>query len=235
LTLRSFSIFRALARFDGQRHKQIPAMRISYFVVPALIATRALAVTAAPGPDELEFFEKKIRPIFVENCYKCHSVEQGKHKGELTLDTRDGVRKGGENGPAIVPGDPAQSLLLKAVSYQDKELQMPPKGDKLTPQQIADLTEWVKIGAPDPRTESGGKKKLTGLTDKARAHWAYQPVKKPTIPLVKNRAWCWTPVDAFIVQKLEEKGMVPSPEADRERLLRRATYDLIGLPPLLAK
>jgi mono/diheme cytochrome c family protein len=208
-------------------------MRTSLLVLAGMIGCTAAFAASEPTPEQLEFFEKKIRPIFVENCYKCHSIEQGKSKGDLTLDTRDGVLKGGETGPAIMPGDPAESLLVKAISYQDKDLQMPPKGkgDRLTSEQVADLTAWIKMGAPDPRKEPGGSKKLTGLTAKARAHWAYQQVKKPAIPLTKNRAWCITPVDAFILQKIEEKGMVPSPAADKMTLLRRATYDLIGLPP----
>src|SRR4029079_6937508 len=189
-------------------------MRTSLFVLAGLITGTVGFAATDPTPEQLDFFEKKVRPIFVENCYKCHSIEQGKKKGELTLDTRDGVLKGGETGAAIVPGDPAQSLLVKAINYQDKDLQMPPKGDRLTSEQIADLTAWIKMGAPDPRKEPGGSRNLTGLTAKARAHWAYQPVKKPAIPAVRNRAWCITPVDAFIMQKIEEKGMVPSPAAD---------------------
>jgi hypothetical protein len=184
-------------------------------------------------PKQIEFFEKKVQPIFKETCYKCHSVEAKKVKGGLTLDTKEGLAKGGETGKAVTPGDPEKSLMITAISYKDPDLQMPPKGEKLTPQQIADLTEWVKMGAPDPRKSSSAavQTKLSGLTDKARGHWAYQPVKKPAIPVVKNRAWCLTPVDAFVVQKIEEKGMAPSPATDKETLLRRATFDLIGLPP----
>jgi hypothetical protein len=109
-------------------------MRTSLLVLAGMIGCTAAFAASEPTPEQLEFFEKKIRPIFVENCYKCHSIEQGKSKGDLTLDTRDGVLKGGETGPAIMPGDPAQSLLVKAISYQDKALQMPPKGkgDRLT-------------------------------------------------------------------------------------------------------
>jgi len=189
----------------------------------------------APAPDkaQLEFFEKKIRPLLAENCYKCHSTESGKSKGGLTLDTREAMLRGGKDGEILKPGDPAASRMLVAVSYEDPDLQMPPKGEKLSAQQIADLTEWIKMGAPDPRDAPKpiGSGKLTGLTEHARQHWAYQPVKKPAIPLNKNQQWCRTPVDAFILQKLEEKNMVPSPDADKEALLRRATYDLIGLPP----
>ncbi len=191
-------------------------------------------------PKQVEFFEKKIQPIFKETCYKCHSLEANKAKGGLTLDTREGLLKGGETGPAFKAGDPAKSLMITAIGYKDPDLQMPPKGEKLTAQQVADLTEWVKMGAPDPRkpVSAAIATKLSGLTDKARSHWAYQPVKKPATPNVKNRAWCITPVDAFIAQKIEEKGMVPSPGlldraqvTDKETLIRRATFDLIGLPP----
>ncbi len=186
--------------------------------------------------EQIAFFESKVRPILSETCYKCHSVEKDKAKGGLTLDTREGWLKGGENGAVIKPGDPEQSTLIKAINYLDPDLQMPPKGEKLSAQQIADLTQWVKMGAPDPRKGSAKGGKLTGLTEKARHHWAYQPVKKPVIPTVKNRAWCRTPVDAFIMAKLEEKNMFPVPDLlgndqDKSKLLRRATYDLLGLPP----
>ena len=196
-------------------------------------ATPALAAGTTDLPKEhLDFFESKIRPILKESCYKCHSLEAGKAKGGLTLDTRDGWQKGGENGAAMEPGVPDKSLILKAISYDDPDLQMPPKGEKLTAQQIADLTQWVKMGAPDPRVGSAEiKSKLSGLTDEARQHWAYQPVKNPAPPAVKNQSWPRTPVDAFILAKLEAANLVPAPDAEKETLLRRATYDLIGLPP----
>ena len=197
---------------------------------PAVFA----AATAEPTKEQAAFFENKIRPILSENCYKCHSLEKGKSKGGLTLDTRDGVLKGGEDGPAIKGGEPTDSPLIKAVRYQDKDLQMPPSkdgGGKLSDADIATLTEWVKMGAPDPRKDAPAVGKMTGLTEKAREHWAYQPVKNPTPPTVKNSAWCRTPVDAFIMAKLEEKGMQPGPDTTKENLLRRATYDLTGLPP----
>ncbi len=196
-------------------------------------ATPALAAVTPELPKEqLEFFESKVRPILKENCYKCHSIEQGKAKGDLTLDTRDGWEKGGKNGAAIEPGNIDKSMLIAAIRYEDPDLQMPPKGEKLSPQQIADLTQWVKMGAPDPRKGSAEiKSKLSGLTDKARQHWAYQPVKNPAPPAVKNQQWPRTAVDAFVLQKLEAANMVPAPDAAKETLLRRATYDLIGLPP----
>lgn len=199
-----------------------------------VLAAIGTAQAAEPTKEQLDFFEKKVRPILSEKCYKCHSVEAGKSKGGLTLDTQAATLKGGEGGPAVVPGDLSNSLLITAVTYKDKDLKMPPDKDnnkKLSDPEIATLTEWVKMGAPDPRTGPAKVAKLSGLTDEARNHWAYQPVKKPAIPSVRNRPWCVTPVDAFIVQKLEEKGMIPAKKANLETLLRRATYDLTGLPP----
>src|SRR3954469_1650042 len=114
---------------------------------------------AAPvklSPDQTQFFEARIRPILTANCYKCHSIEQGKAKGGLTLDTRDGLLKGGENGSVLVAGDPTKSKLIAAITYNDPDLQMPPKGEKLSDKEIADLTAWVKMGAPDPRVASAG-------------------------------------------------------------------------------
>jgi cytochrome c553 len=204
----------------------------------ALLLTGVLfAVTASAAEvtdEQKQFFETKVKPLLTDKCYKCHSVDAGKNKGGLLLDSHDGCTKGGDTGPAVVPGNVKESLLITAINYKDKDLQMPPKGEKLSDAEIADLTKWVEMGAPDTREAAKGK--LSGLTDKARQHWAYQPVVKPAIPAVKNRAWCVTPVDAFILAKLEEKGMVPrdglmQEQGGKEVLLRRATFDLIGLPP----
>src|SRR5215510_14573242 len=107
---------------------------------------------AEPTKAQVDFFESKVRPVVANNCYKCHSTKVEKVKGGLLLDSREGVLKGGENGPVIVPGDPDKSVLIKAIRYTDPDLQMPPKGDKLSEQQINDLVAWVKMGAPDPRT-----------------------------------------------------------------------------------
>jgi hypothetical protein len=206
------------------------------FILAGLISVALPARAAEPTAEQLDFFEKKIRPIFADNCYSCHSLEQGKHKGEFTLDTEDGIRKGGETGKGVVPGKVAESLVFKAVEYKDKDLQMPPssKGGKLKDAEIAAIAEWIKMGAPDPRKEAVKVAKLSGLTDKARAHWAYQPLKNYktiAVPQTKNAAWCRTPVDNFILEKLEAAGIPPSPMAEKETLLRRAYYDLIGLPP----
>jgi mono/diheme cytochrome c family protein len=199
------------------------------FILATLPAVRLLA--AEPTTEQSAFYVDKVLPIFAENCYRCHSAEGGKDKGGLTLDSRDGMLKGGDTGPAVVPGDAEKSLLIKAVGYKDTDLQMPPKGEKLSPAQVADLSAWVKMGAPVPANGKAILSKLSGLTDKARSHWAYQPVKKPQVPVNKNQQWCRTPVDCFILQKLEAATMFPSPDAPKEALIRRAYYDIVGLPP----
>ena len=179
--------------------------------------------------DETEFFENKVRPVLVNECYKCHSIEKGSSKGGLTLDSKQGMLKGGESGgPVIVPGDPDQSLMIQAIRYDNPDLQMPSKY-KLKEEEIEALTEWVRMGAPDPRKSAGLK--LSGLNEKARSHWAYQKVNSTSMPSVKNSWWGQSPVDQFVMAKLEENKMSPSHQADKETLIRRAYYDLIGLPP----
>ncbi|MDQ3623049.1 MAG: DUF1549 domain-containing protein, partial [Verrucomicrobiota bacterium] len=188
----------------------------------------AAALAEDPG---IEFFEKKIRPVLVESCYECHGEE--KQKGGLRLDSKAAWEKGGDSGTAIVPGDPDKSLLIEAIRYGDEDLQMPPdkSGGKLSPQKIADLEAWVKIGAPDPRT--GVPLAVNPATEMARAreHWAFRPVAKPPLPAVKDSGWAKMPVDAFVLAKLEAKGMRPTAPADKRTLLRRVYFDLTGLPP----
>jgi hypothetical protein len=193
---------------------------LSVVFLPSL---RAVDLT----PSQIDFFENKIRPILADNCYPCHSAQAERVKGGLLLDTQDGVLKGGDTGPAIVPGDPDASLLIKAIRYTDPDLQMPRK-QKLPDNEIADLEAWIKMGAPDPRTPAVAQKKWT---DNATNHWAWQPVKRVAIPEVSNADWCQTPVDHFILAKLDSSGLKPNPPADQRTLIRRATFDLIGLPP----
>jgi mono/diheme cytochrome c family protein len=186
------------------------------------------ASASSPEAAGMEFFEKHVRPIFVEHCYKCHSAEAEKLKGGLHLDSKDGVLKGGDTGPAIVPGAPDKSLLIKAVRYGDENLQMPPKGKRLSAEQITDLEAWVKMGAPDPRVAKTG---IVADAGKAKTHWAFQPIKTPAIPAAKNSRWAQSPIDYFILNKLEARKIIPNPPADKRTLIRRATYDLTGLPP----
>jgi hypothetical protein len=183
----------------------------------------------------MEFFESKIRPVLVDSCYPCHSQQSAKIKGGLLLDTRDGLLKGGDTGPAIKPGDVENSLLIKAVRYTDDDLRMPPKNKKLAAAQIADLEAWVKMGAPDPRTAQSGLSKAESIREKARTHWAFQPIRKPNVPSVKHNRWVRTPVDNFILAGLEAAKLTPSPRADKRTLIRRATFDLTGLPPTPAE
>ena len=195
------------------------------FLLAGVVAARA----AAPDAAGLEFFEKHVRPVLVENCYKCHSAETEKGvKGGLRLDTKELLLKGGDTGPAIVPGVPEKSLLIKAIQYGNEDLQMPPKGKKLPPDVIDHLVAWVRMGAPDPRS---GKVQSSKSKVQSSKHWAFQPVQEPVIPVVKNKKQVQSPIDALLLAKLEAQGLSLSPRADRRTLIRRATFDLTGLPP----
>lgn len=204
------------------------AVRVGSAVLALSVAVIRSGATEAT-PEQIEFFEAKVRPIFADHCYSCHSAKE-KIKGSLRLDAPEALLKGGDSGPALVPGDADASLLIKAVRYTDEDLRMPPKDKKLSAEQIALLETWVKMGAPLPPT--GDAAKLMTDVGVARAkHWAFQPVQKPALPKVKKSRWAQTPVDNFILAKLEEKKLTPAPAADRRTLIRRLSYDLIGLPP----
>lgn len=179
----------------------------------------------------LELFEKKIRPMLVEHCYKCHSNEARIPKGGLLLDTREGLLKGGDTGPALVPGKPKESLLLKAMRYTEDELRMPPKG-KLADELIADLEKWIALGAPDPRTGNVASAKQQSFNlETARQFWSLQPLKRHPVPVVKDTTWPKTDIDRFLLARLEASNIRPVADADRATLIRRAYFDLLGLPP----
>ena len=184
----------------------------------------------AAGDDDL-FFESKVRPVLIKRCYDCHSTEK-KTKGGLALDTRAGWQHGGDNGPAIIPGDLTKSLVIKAVRYLDKDFAMPPKS-RLPADEVAILEEWVKRGAPDPRTDDAAKaakpKRSIDL-EAGRKFWAFQPVANPTAPAVKDSFWPKDPVDRFLLAKIEAKGLKPASDADRHTWIRRVSLDLTGLP-----
>jgi hypothetical protein len=191
------------------------------------------AVQAAdPTAEQIEFFEKGIRPVLVEKCYSCHSAEAPKAMGGLRLDTAESLLKGGDSGPVVVPGAPEKSLLIKAVTYKDLQLKMPPTG-KLSDDEIQRLTAWVKMGAPDPRKEVAAVVPLTsGMNfEKARAFWAFRKIPQISMPPVRQTAWIRSPIDNFVLARLEHKGIKPAPHADKHVWLRRVTFDLIGLPP----
>ncbi|MGH9766113.1 MAG: PSD1 and planctomycete cytochrome C domain-containing protein [Blastocatellia bacterium] len=186
------------------------------------------------GPGQQEFFEKKIRPIFANNCQRCHNPK-AKVAG-LDLTTAEAFQRGGDSGPVVNREKPEESRLLKVISY-DGEMKMPPTG-KLRDHEIAALAEWVKMGAPWPgavqaaASESRPKNpNAKSFTEEEKGFWSYQPLKDAAPPQVKNEAWSQSPIDRFILRKLEEKNLKPAEPADKLTLLRRATFDLIGLPP----
>lgn len=181
--------------------------------------------SAALDPAAVQFFEAKVRPILAENCSKCHGRE--KQKGGLRLDSSAALREGADSGPVIVPGKPIESVLIRAVNHQGPKM---PPNNKLKPEDIAALTEWVAKGAPWPETQVVQSAHLD-IEKAKRTYWAFQPVKDGPLPKVKHTVWPLNPIDHFILVKLEEKGLQPVPVADKRTLIRRATFDLIGLPP----
>jgi len=190
----------------------------------------ASGFVATPTAEQTAFFEKKIRPVLADQCYSCHSAEAEKLKGGLALDTRDGLRVGGDSGASIVPGSPEKSLLITALRHTNDDLKMPPK-QKLSTAVVSDFEEWVKIGAPDPRE---GEAKLTKKEDAWEAAydwWAWQPPKISPTPQVKDATWPKSDIDRFLLAAMESKGLKPVGDADKLALLRRVTFDLTGLPP----
>lgn len=192
------------------------------------------AIIETPGSaEQIAFFEKKIRPVLAEKCYKCHAENSEKIKGGFVLDTREGIRRGGDNGPGIVPGDLVKSLVIESLHYTNKDMQMPPEksGGKLPDSVIADFEQWVRMGAPDPREGAASVVKSEWDTEKAKNHWAYQPVKQAAAPAVKDASWPKNDIDRFILAGLEAKGIKPVGDAQPDVLLRRVCFDLTGLPP----
>jgi hypothetical protein len=205
---------------------------VRIFLVPSLFFLSSLFLAAdsrAEGYPKL--FTEKIQPILRENCFKCHSHSSEKIKGGLVLDSRDAVLTGGDTGPAVTPGDPEKSLLIEAVRYANEDLQMPPKGKKLTEEQVALLTEWVKQGAPWP--EEKGQRMTTRpkgkITDEDRNWWSFQPLRSVEPPA--EDSWCANEIDRFILARVRAEQLQPAPRADKAKLLRRVYFDVIGLPP----
>ncbi len=190
-------------------------------------------VLTAVDSTEAAWFETHVRPILHERCIECHSTTK-KVKGGLALDTRADWMKGGDAGPAIVPGKPEESLLLKAVSWTDLDLQMPPK-KKLTERELNVLTEWVRRGAHDPRmgTQAAAPKSSAMSLEAGRNFWAYAPLVPSAPPAVKNTTWPRTAIDHFVLAGLESRGMPPMSDADPATLVRRLVYTLTGLPPTI--
>jgi hypothetical protein len=205
------------------------APRRSCALLLALLGSASLVVAQSPEQQAagVELFEKKIRPVLATRCFVCHSASAPKVQGGLWLDSRDGLRKGGNSGSPIVAGDPDSSLLIKALRHTDEALKMPP-GKPLNAEVVMDFEQWVRIGAPDPRSEKVSAAREL-VPAKSREFWSFQKPVMPKVPEVAGAVR--TPVDNFILAKLREAKLSPSPEADMRVLLRRATYDLTGLPP----
>ena len=207
-------------------------MRISWWIT-AQIACATLCLFAngqelASTPEQLEFFEKKIRPVLVEHCYECHAAGAKILQAGLRVDHRAGLLKGGDSGASIVPNEPERSMILKVLRYEDG--QMPPKG-RLADSIIADFQAWIAMGAPDPRVADELPTARRIDLDEGRKFWAFQPVGDPRTPSVHDESWPLDPIDRFILAKQEEVGIQPVADADRYTWLRRVSLDLTGLPP----
>jgi hypothetical protein len=201
--------------------------QLSLIVVVAWFAMNLLSCSADDFED-LEFFESRIRPVLVQHCYECHSADAANPKGGLRLDQRIATRDGGDSGPAVVPGKPGESHLLSALQYEGFE--MPPKG-KLPDAVIADFERWIQMGAPDPRSGDVAKKPAAIDYTKAADFWAFKAPVKDAPPQVRDVAWPRSDIDRFVLHRLEERQMKPASQADQRTLIRRAYFDLIGLPP----
>ena len=210
-------------------------MRLKYPSSFAFLAVLnvSLSISASDLDSEsLEYFESKIRPLLVENCYKCHSVDSDRIKGGFLIDSKPALLKGGESGPAIIPGDARNSRLIQMVERHPDFEAMPPKS-KLSKSEIASLITWIDRGAPDPRLEETvASNSLSDFNlEERKQWWSLQPVKKPPIPRVENQSWPTNEYDHFLLAKLEEKGWAPAVPAERRELIRRLSFDLIGLAP----
>ena len=204
---------------------------------PLALLLAAVAGAAAQSP-EIEFFERRIRPVLVEHCEVCHSSRLAEPMGGLRVDSRDRLLAGGASGPALVPGSPERSLVMTALGYLDPVLKMPPAG-RLPDRVVEDFRAWIASGAPDPRTEAEGdatedSEEAAGPgmpIDEGRLWWAFQPLKERLSADVSDPDWTLRKSDTFVLAKLEEHGLNPSPQAGRRTLIRRAYLDLTGLPP----
>ena len=209
--------------------------RAVLLIVGMLIASGSLAM-AAESPEAAAFFESKIRPVLVQHCYQCHSAKAGKSEGGLRLDSRAAIRAGGDRGPAVVPGDSMTSVLLTAISHTDPDLRMPPKKERLSESVINDFKTWINSGAADPRDEDAANAAAPPVTiDAGRKFWAFQKPtthKTPTTTTAtKHPDWAMRELDHFILAKLTESGLSPSPDAEPSTLLRRLHLDVVGLSP----
>ena len=209
-----------------------------FAIIVASPMARAADAPQAFTKEQVAFFTEKVDPLLKSQCLKCHGDDPKKLRGELDLRTRATAMKGGESGVVIVPGKPAESLLVQAVNHAKEGYAMPPSSAKMKPEQIAILTKWVQDGLAYPADRMGVVGPATTakreFTPAEKAYWAYQPVKRPEVPAIadaKLETWAKTPIDRFLLTKMQVKGLAPSALADKVSLVRRAYYDLLGLPP----
>ena len=201
-------------------------------ILALLVLGSAPILPQVADADKIDFFETRIRPVLAKNCLSCHTES---HLGGLRLDSRENLLKGGNSGPAIIAGNPDESLLIQAVNQTHDRLKMPPSGNKLSAEEIESLRIWIRVGAvwpeiKSPDTAAGPVGKLV-IRPEHREFWAFQPVRKPEIPAVRDESWPKTKLDHFILARIEKDGLKTARPADKRALIRRATFDLIGLPP----
>jgi cytochrome c553 len=207
---------------------------ISKLLMKRILLPALVPFSVFSAPSGVEYFEKEIRPVLVSECVDCHGAQ--KQKGGLRLDYRDGWKKGGDSGAAIVPGEPAKSLLLSSIRHDDPEMKMPQKRPKLSDASIAAFEKWIADGAEDPRIEP--PKENAGLPWEAviaeRAKWwSLQPIKRSTPPVVADGAWPASDIDRFLLAKMEASGLKPAQNSEPAMLYRRLSFLLVGLPPAI--
>jgi hypothetical protein len=206
----------------------------AFFLLAVQLGFFCANCTTIQADDGTDFFEKKIRPILIKHCYECHGEDE--QESDLRLDSYAEMLRGGATAPAIVPGEPNESLLLHTIGYEDDELQMPPDG-KLSDAVIADFRKWIEMDAPHPDANKASILPRKGALDleKERQFWSFQPLVDTAIPTVMGSNWPQQSIDYFILSKLEQQQLSPAAPADRRTLIRRVTFDLTGLPPTPAE
>src|SRR4051812_22283137 len=215
---------------------KIPIRILAPLTVAVLTAPLASAMSPRDDAASVEWFEKKVRPILVGHCYACHSADT-KPAGELRVDDRNGLLIGGDSGPAVVPGDPEKSLLLRRIKHANPNRRMPKEGKPLTEAEVVVLTRWIRDGAPWPGVKvpvSLGQPK-SWYEPLRKEHWAWQPLTDPKPPAVDDPSWARDELDRYILAGLEKAGLAPACDADKTAILRRVSFDLVGLPPTPAQ
>ena len=214
-------------------------MHRGFFRALFSLGLASVSLEASPTAEQVEFFERAIRPVLVERCYECHNSSD-KAKGGLALDWRGGLAKGGDSGPVIVAGEPGESPLLRVIRHEDRELKMPKDGPKLSLTVIGNFEKWIAMGAPDPRAVPPSREDIAEaiswetIREQRKQWWSFQPIRFPAPPLVKGD-WARTDIDKFIQTAWEAEGLSPAGDAESQSLLRRLSFVLTGLPPTLGE